>query len=146
MPDKKAIISVGNPLKADDNIGNIILDKIKDSYKKKDYYFFKGGMNPENFIEPLRKINPDKIFFIDVAIFEGKFGDVKLFKLEDIIDMNISTHYFPISVFKKYFPKTILVLIGIKPKFVNFGQELSPDLKDKLPEIIKKVQKTIEAL
>jgi hydrogenase maturation protease HycI len=146
MPDKKAIISVGNPLKADDNIGNIILDKIKDSYKKKDYYFFKGGMNPENFIEPLRKINPDKIFFIDVAIFEGEVGDVKLFKLEDIIDMNISTHYFPISVFKKYFPKAILVLIGIKPKFVNFGQELSPDLKDKLPEIIKKVQKTIEAL
>lgn len=142
----KAIISVGNPLKADDNIGNLILDKIKKYYKNNDYYFFKGGMNPENFIEPLKKINPDEIFFIDVAIFEGEVGDVKLFKLEDIIDMNVSTHYFPISIFKKYFPKARLVLIGIKPKVINFGQDLSPELKARLPEIIEKVQRTIEAI
>jgi len=142
----KAIISVGNPLKSDDNIGNIILDKIKKHYKNKDYHFFEGGMNPENFIEPLRKINPSAIFFIDVAIFEGEIGDVRLFKLEDIIDMNISTHYFPIKIFKKYFPKARLVLIGIKPKIVNFGQELSPELKTRLPEIIENVQRTIEAI
>ena len=146
MVHVKAIISVGNPLRSDDNIGNLILDKIKNSYKNKNYYFFKGGMNPENFIEPLRKINPNEIFFIDVAIFEGETGDVKLFKLEDIINMNISTHYFPISVFKKYFPRARLVLIGIKPKFINFGQDLSPELKSKLPEIIAKVQRTIEAI
>ena len=146
MEAKKAVISVGNPLKADDNVGNLILDKIKDSYKNQGYYFFKGGMNPENFIEPLKKINPDEIFFIDVAIFEGEVGDVKIFKLEDIIDMNISTHYFPISIFKKYFPKARLVLIGIKPKVINFGQGLSPELKTRLPKIIEKVQRTIEAI
>jgi hydrogenase maturation protease HycI len=145
MESKKAIVSVGNPLKADDNIGNLILDRIKHSYKNKEYYFFKGGMNPENFIEPLKKINPDWIFFIDVALFEGEVGDVKIFKLEDIIDMNISTHYFPISVFKKYFPKTKLVLIGIKPKFIDFSEELSPELKEKLPKITEKIQRTIEA-
>ena len=142
----KAIISVGNPMKSDDNIGNLILDKIKKFYKNKDYHFFKGGMNPENFIEPLKKINPDEIFFIDVAIFEGEVGDVKIFKLEDIIDMNISTHYFPISIFKQYFSKARLVLIGIKPKVINFGQDLSPELETRLPEIIKKVQRTIEAI
>jgi len=146
MGTKKAIIGIGNQMKSDDNIGNIILDKIKDSYKDKPYHFFKGGVNPENFIEPLKKINPDEIFFIDVAVFEGEVGDVKLFKLEDIIDMNISTHYFPISIFKKYFPKSRIVLIGIKPKIMNFGQDLSPELKAKLPEIIERVQRTIEAI
>ena len=142
----KAVISIGNPLKADDNIGNLILDKIKKFYKNKDYHFFKGEMNPENFIEPLRKINPDVIFFIDVAVFEGEVGDVKLFKLEDIISMDISTHYFPILIFKKYFPEARLVLIGIKPKVVNYGQDLSPELKARLPEIIEKVRRTIEAI
>jgi hydrogenase maturation protease HycI len=142
----KAIISIGNPLKSDDNIGNLIIDKIKNSYKNKDYYFFKGEMNPENFIEPLRKINPNIIFFIDVAVFEGEIGDVKLFRLDDIIDMNISSHYFPITIFKKYFPEAKLVLIGIKPKILNFGESLSPELKAKLKEIIEKVQRTIEAI
>jgi len=143
---KKVIISVGNPLKSDDNIGNLIVDKIKKYYKNKDYYFFKGGMNPENFIEPLKKINPDVIFFIDVAIFDGEVGDVKLFRLDDIIDINISSHYFPISIFKKYFPKALLVLIGIKPKMINFGENLSPELRTKLKDIIQKVQRTIEAI
>ena len=143
---KKVIISVGNPLKSDDNIGNLIVDKIKKYYKNKDYYFFKGGMNPENFIEPLKKINPDVIFFIDVAIFDGEVGDVKLFRLDDIIDINISSHYFPITIFKKYFPKAILILVGIKPKIINFGENLSPELKAKLREITQKVQKTIEAI
>ena len=143
---KKAIISVGNPLKSDDNIGNLIIDKIKKHYKNKDYYFFKGGTNPENFIEPLKKISPDTIFFIDVAIFEGEIGDVKLFNLDDVIDFDISTHFFPITIFKKYFPKTRLVLIGIKPKIVNFGEDLSPELKVRLKEIINNVQRTIESI
>lgn len=142
----KAIISIGNPLKSDDNIGNLIVDKIKKFYKNKDYHFFKGGMNPENFIEPLRKINPCVIFFIDVAIFDGEVGDVKLFNLEDVIDMNISSHYFPITLFKKYFPNTKLVLIGIKPKFIYFGENLSPELKARLKEIIESVKRTIEAI
>jgi hydrogenase maturation protease HycI len=143
---KKVIVSIGNPLRSDDNIGNLIIDKIKKFYKKRDYYFFKGGMSPENFIEPLKKINPDVIFFIDVAVFEGEVGDVKLFKLEDIIDLNISSHYFPVTIFKRYFPKSILILIGIKPKIINFGENLSPELKAKLREIIQKVQRTIEAI
>ncbi len=143
---KKAIISIGNPLKSDDNIGNLIIDKIKNSYKNKDYYFFKGGMNPENFIEPLKKINPDVIFFIDVAVFEGEVGDVKLFRLDDIVDFNISSHYFPITVFKQYFPTSKLILIGIKPKIVSFSESLSPELKKQLKEIILKVQRTIEAI
>jgi hydrogenase 3 maturation protease len=143
---KKAIISIGNPLKSDDNIGNLIVDKIKKFYKDKDYYFFKGGMNPENFIEPLKKINPNVIFFIDVAIFDGEIGDVKLFRLDDVVDFNISSHYFPITIFKKYFPKALLVLIGIKPKVLNFGENLSPELKSKLKTIIEKVQRAIEAI
>jgi hydrogenase maturation protease HycI len=142
----KAIISIGNPLKSDDNISNLIIDKIKKFYKNKDYYFFKGGTNPENFIEPLKKINPNVIFFIDVAIFDGEVGDLKLFRLDDITDFNISSHYFPITIFKKYFPETKLVLIGIKPKTVIFGESLSPELKARLKEIIEKVQRTIEAI
>lgn len=142
----KAIISIGNPLKSDDNIGNLIVDKIKKFYKNKDYHFFKGGMNPENFIEPLRKINPGVIFFIDVAIFDGEVGDMKLFNLEDVVDMNMSSHYFPITLFKKYFPNTKLVLIGIKPKFIDFGENLSSELKARLKEIIENVKRTIEAI
>lgn len=142
--ETKAIISVGNPLKSDDNIGNIILDRIKKFYKNKDYHFFKGGMNPENFIEPLKKIDPDVIFFIDVALFPGSVGDVKLFRPEDVLSLNVSTHNLPITTFRELFPKLKMFLIGIKPKDLNFGEGLSPELKSKFDRIEERVKRMIE--
>lgn len=139
---KKVVISVGNPLKTDDNIGNLVLDELQKSMKK--IHFIKGGMNPENFIEPLKKINPDEMFFIDVASFEGNVGDVKIFQLEDILNMNISTHNFPITVFKQFFPKSKILLIGIKPKNLDVGEGLSLELKDKFENIVKRVKTIIE--
>ena len=140
----KAIISIGNPLKADDDIGNIILDRIKDSFKNKDYRFFKGSTNPENFIQPLRRINPSIIFFVDVALFEGRVGDVKLFQLEEILDLNISTHNFPVTAFKNFFPNSKIFLIGVKPKDLGIGEGLSPELRNKLNDIVERVKTIIE--
>jgi hydrogenase 3 maturation protease len=141
---KKVVISIGNPLRSDDNIGNIVLEKLKK--KVNDIKFIKATTSPENYIEPLKKINPKIIFFIDVAKFEGNIGDVKIFKLEDIMDIHISTHYLPISVFKDYFPDSKIFLIGIKPKTIDFGEELTPELKKNLPQIIKKIEKIVESI
>ena len=141
---KKVIMSIGNPLRSDDNIGNLVLEKLEKTIH--DIKFIKATTNPENFIEPLKKINPEIIFFIDVAKFEGNIGDVKIFNLEDIIDMHISTHYLPISVFKDYFPNAKIFLIGIKPKTIDFGENLTPELKQNLPKIIKKIEKIIESI
>jgi len=141
---KKIVISVGNPLRSDDNIGNLVLNEIKKSNHNKELFFLQGSANPENFIEPLKKVSPGTIFFIDVAKFEGDVGDVKLFKLEDILNYNISTHNFPVTMFKKYFPDSNIFLIGIKPKKIDIGEDLSPELKKNFPIVLKKVKEIIE--
>jgi len=140
---KKVIISVGNPLKSDDNISNLILGELQKSMKG-NFYFIKGFTNPENFIEPLNKIKPDIVYFIDVALFQGNPGDVKLFELEDILNMSISTHNFPITVFKQFFPDSEIKLIGIKPKSLDVGEDLTPELKEKFEDIVKRVKTIIE--
>ena len=139
---KKTVISIGNPLKSDDNIGNLILDELQKSMK--DVTFIKGSTNPENFIEPLKRMNPEIIFFIDVASFSGKAGDVKIFQLDDILDMNISTHNLPITVFRKFFPNSKIILIGIKPKNLDVGEGLSPELKNKFDSIVEEVKRIIQ--
>jgi len=138
---KKIAISIGNPLKSDDNVGNLILDELKKSMK--DVTFIKGSTNPENFIEPLKKINPDIIFFIDVAKFEGKVGDVKIFQLKDILNINISTHNFPITVFRDFFSDSKIIFIGIKPKNLDVGEGLSPNLKKRFNNIVEEVRTII---
>ncbi|KYK35654.1 MAG: hypothetical protein AYK18_02715 [Theionarchaea archaeon DG-70] len=139
---KKTVISIGNPLKSDDNIGNLILDELQKSMK--DVAFVKGSTNPENFIEPLKKLNPEIIFFIDVASFHGNIGDVKIFQMKDILEMNISTHNLPITVFRKFFPKAKIILIGIKPKSLQVGESISPELKKQFNSIVKEVQMIIQ--
>ena len=137
---KKVIISIGNPLKSDDNVGNLILDELQKSMKDRNLHFIKASTSPENFIEPLKKIKPDVIYFIDVALFQGNVGDIKLFQLEDILNMSISTHNFPITVFKKFFSDSKIKLIGIKPKSVDVGEGLSPELKNKFENIVQRVR------
>jgi len=140
---KKVIISIGNPLKSDDNISNLILNELQKTMKE-NFYFIKAGTNPENFIEPLKKIKPDIVYFLDVALFQGNPGDTKLFQLEDILNMSVSTHNFPITVFKQFFPGSKIKLIGIKPKSLDVGEELSPELKDNFDNIVQRVKTIIE--
>lgn len=141
---KRVIISIGNPLKSDDNISNLILDELQKTIKDRNFYFIRAGTNPENFIEPLKKIKPDIVYFLDVALFQGNVGDIKLFQLEDILNMSISTHNFPITVFKEFFPNSKIKLIGIKPKSLDVGEGLSPELKDKFENIVQRVKTIIQ--
>ena len=140
---RKLIIGIGNELKSDDNVGNIILEKLREDIKKDNFYFIKGSTNPENFIEHIKSINPDLIFFIDVALFQGNIGDVKKFTLDEIRHMSISTHNFPIAILQKFLPNSKIFLIGIKPKSLDFGQDLTEELKNKFNSITKKVKKII---
>jgi len=139
---KKVVISIGNPLKSDDNIGNLVLDELKKSMEN--VTFIKGSTNPENFIEPLKKTNPEIIFFIDVASFQGNVGDVKSFQLSDILNVNISTHNFPITVFRNFFPDSKIIFIGIKPKSLDVGEDLSPELKKRFDDIVEEVGSIIQ--
>jgi len=140
---KKLIISIGNELKSDDDIGNLILEKLREDIKKDNFYFIKGSTNPENFIEPIKSIKPDMIFFIDVAFFQGKIGNVKKFTLDEIKDMSISTHNFPITILQKFLPNSKIILIGIKPKSLDFGEGLTEELKSKFNSITENVKKII---
>ena len=95
--------------------------------------------------DEIKKIKPDIIYFIDVALFQGNPGDIKLFQLEDILNMSVSTHNFPITVFKQFFSDSKIKLIGIKPKSLDVNESLSPELEDKFDNIVQRVKSIILA-
>jgi len=136
----KVVISLGNPIKSDDNIANIIIDKIN----LKDVFKIKGGVNPENFIEKIK--NYKKIIFLDALEFGGNVGEVRVFDLNDIKNVINSTHNISINLIKKLIPESEIKIIGIQHKKIEFGTELSKELKDKLEDITKAVEKLIKFL
>ena len=140
---KTAIIGIGNPLKKDDNIGNLIVEKLNKENKDKNFVFIKTQLTPENYLMPLKKSKPKNIYFIDAVEFEGKTGEVKIFSLDEIEKIKITTHNLPITVYKDHFPNTEIKLIGIKVKDIDFGEGLSKEIKNKFDDILKEVKKII---
>ena len=135
----KVVVSMGNPIKSDDNIGNVILDRIDVEATK-----LKAETTPENFIDKLNGY--DEIIIIDALEFEGEVGQVKRFDLDKVDDRILSTHSIPIEMFKKFLPNSKITIIGIKPSNIDFGEELSDELNEKLDTISKEVEDIINAL
>ena len=132
----KVIMSIGNPIKSDDNIGNIVLEKIDTEIPK-----IIAETSPENFMNRMKEY--EEIIIIDAIQFEGSVGEVRFFELDDVKDRMLSTHSIPIELLKKFFPNSKIKIIGIQPKKLEFGEELSDELENKIDEIIENVKKLL---
>lgn len=139
----KAVIGMGNPLKKDDNIGNLIVEKLNEEIKEENFLFIKVYLTPENYLMPLKKSKPKTIYIIDAVEFQGQTGEVKVFNLNEIEKIKATTHNIPITVYQNYFPDTNIKLVGIKVKDINFGEELSKEIKEKFNNILKEIKNII---
>ncbi len=136
-----ALVSMGSPLKTDDDIANQVLDKLKgrDGLLK-----VRAEAVPENFIKPIQEFKPEVITFLDAVDFRGGVGEVRLFTLRDMTDIMVSTtHSLPIGIMGQFFPGVRIMVIGIQPKSIDYGTELSRELEFKMQDITREVEKLI---
>lgn len=135
-----AVISMGNKIKSDDDVGNLVIEKIPESQK---ILKINSGLNPENFIQAIKEFGPDVIFFLDALDSGKKPGTVKLFSLDDVQTLSPSTHNIPVSIFKKLFPRSRIFVIGIQPKTLEHGFGLSPELKREFGNVVEKIKEIL---
>ncbi|MBN1159885.1 MAG: hydrogenase maturation protease [Candidatus Diapherotrites archaeon] len=136
----KVILSIGNPINKDDNIANLIIDKLTLPENTK---IFKGFIMPENFMIPISKLNPEVLYIIDAIDFKGNIGDIKVFEMDDFDLVPETTHNVPISFFKRFVDCKYIV-IGIQPKDVSTGEEITEELKNKESEIVEKINSILQ--
>lgn len=132
---KFLILGIGNELKGDDRAGPYIVSKLKTKNK------INCGEVPENFIGKIKKINPEVIVIIDAVDFEAKTGEIVIDELKDFSEPTLSTHSPSLKLFCSFFPDTKFYLIGIKPKGLGFGEEMSEEVKKSADEIIEKLNR-----
>jgi hydrogenase 3 maturation protease len=137
----KLIITVGNDMRSDDGVGPYIASKIKATTSLK---IINAAYNPENIIDEVCDLNPDSITFIDAADFRGKPGEVELIDKEHIPESSLSTHMVPLKVVAQLiFSDTgaEILYLGIQPKSVEFGENLSEEVKNTADEIVSVIKK-----
>jgi hydrogenase maturation protease len=140
------VIGVGNLLLKDEGIGIHAVKALQEIDLPPDIKLIDGGTSPD-LIAYTRA--GDKMIIIDAARAGGQAGTIYRFKPEDLAAEKgslASAHELGVIQNLKLMSLTgnepgEIVIIGIEPKEIGWGMELSTELQQKLPEIVKAVLK-----
>ena len=136
-----AVIGVGNLLLKDEGMGVHIVHALQQIDIPHDIKIIDGGTSPDL---PYYLKDIDKLIIIDAVKAGGKPGTVYRFQPHDVnIESKgmVSAHELGLEQSLEMMrlmgsePKEI-VIIGIEPKEIDWGTELSAELQRKIPEVI----------
>jgi hydrogenase maturation protease len=145
------IIGFGNIYMGDDGIGIYVIRELE----KLEYFsgcdLIDGGTSAADLIYYLK--NSIKVVLIDAVDAGQEIGGISIIKpgnIEEFITDRVksySLHDFDLSEVLKLVIRlgldSKLVIIGVKPEWVDFGEHISNDIKKKIPEIIEKIKKEV---
>jgi len=141
---KLAVVGMGNMLLKDEGIGVHIAHALQQIDVPHDIKIIDGGTSPDL---PYHLEDVDKLIIIDAVKAGSKPGTIYRFHPHDLnieSEGAISVHELSLEQSLKMMnlmgsePKEI-VIIGIEPKEIDWGTELSAELQQKIPEIINVV-------
>jgi len=150
VSSKITVLGIGNLLLKDEGIGVHLVQKLTGIVDDANVNIIDAGTYPD--FSSLVDDSTDKLIIIDAVKAGDKPGTIYRFSFDNI-DLDsappISLHDIGVSDSLKMMallsrqPKSTVV-IGIEPKTIDFGLELSPEVEDKLSEMIKLVLQEIE--
>ena len=135
----KFVVGIGNVLLRDEGIGCHVARALE-KVSLPDVEVIDGGTCPD----VLQAVeDADKLVIVDAVKGGGMPGQIYRFRPEDItMDQKrvVSVHDMSIvdslKLMQRWHDIGDTVIIGIEPRELNWGLELSPELEEKMPQII----------
>ena len=137
---KTAFIGLGNKDRADDGVGLLIVNRLKENHKNA--WTEEEGL--EEVVLSLMKDNTiDEVVFIDAVDFDGDPGQIDIFTSDEVPLLELSTHKAPLGTLMALLEKKgkTTYLIGIQPASIEFNQEIHPYVYNSASEIIQYLSK-----
>jgi len=133
------ILGVGNVLQRDDGIGVRVVEALRARGLPPNVQAFDGGTSPDAYC---LAEGADKLILVDAVKAGGAPGSVYRLRPEDAEGLPAAGSVHEIGLIDGLrllelsgtAPKQV-VIIGVEPREVGLGMELSPELQQKLPEI-----------
>lgn len=147
----KAIIGIGNPLKRDDGIGIHLIEKLRKEDISEDIDILDCGTGGMKLVHDLKDL--DSVLIVDSVMFGGEPGESVFFTPEEIKSLKVQTgthdsdlfEILSISESMGEAPDKVIIM-GIQPKQITFGEEISEPLKKKVQEYMEKIKKKVEEI
>ncbi|NQT28018.1 MAG: hydrogenase 3 maturation endopeptidase HyCI [Candidatus Omnitrophica bacterium] len=145
LKGKIVIIGIGNIIRGDDGFGPLLIEKITDRVEA---ICLDGGTAPENYLGKIVKENPDTVLIVDAAHLDKNPGEYEILNREDIVKCGFTTHDISPVMFIEYLTnqtKASIYMLGVQPKSIELGSELSEELKAILDEVSGKILEVVNA-
>jgi hydrogenase maturation protease len=139
----KFVLGIGNAILKDEGIGCHVVHVLEE-IPLTDVKVMDGGTCPDvlQFLE-----NTDKLIIVDAVKGGGTPGQIYRFHFEDItLEQKPSLSLHDVGLVESFMLMQLChpdfigiseaVIIGVEPKEINWGLELSPELQGKMPQII----------
>jgi hydrogenase maturation protease len=149
--DRKPILvlGVGNTLLKDEGIGVHVTERIRAMNMPEEVELLDGGVLGLDLIEPME--DREKVIIIDAVqggevpgtIYRLTRKDIEMrkdWRLSSLHDIDLPYVINMAELMGKHIDP---VIIGVEPKDMSVGLELSPEIEAKIPEVIEMVMKEI---
>ncbi|MEM0002275.1 MAG: hydrogenase maturation protease [Desulfurococcaceae archaeon] len=140
------IVGTGSPLRQDDQAGLIACDELN----KNNIFCLKCEYGIENCFDEILKHRPKVLIVIDAVLYSnGKPGEIVVVgeNALNTISMAISTHYIPfkltIDMLKNAGSISEVYVIGIYPRTLDIGFELSSEVALAISELTRQIKQCI---
>ena len=133
------VLGIGNALLRDEGIGCHVAHALEE-IPLTDVKIIDGGTCPDvlQFVE-----DADKLVIVDAVKGGGTPGQIYRFHLEDItLEQKLFLSLHDVGLVNNLILMQLwhnigeAVIIGVEPREINWGLELSPELQEKMPQII----------
>jgi hydrogenase maturation protease len=138
----KFVLGIGNVLLGDEGVGCHVVHALE-GIPLPDVKIIDGGTCPDAF-QLLE--DADKLVIVDAVKGGGTPGQIYRFHLEDVTleqkpflslhDVGLVDNLMLMQLWRNIGEA---VIIGVEPREINWGLELSPELREKMPQIIETI-------
>jgi hydrogenase maturation protease len=139
------VLCIGNLLLQDEGVGIHLVQRLADKVDSPNINLIDGGTTPD--ILSLVGNDVDKLIVVDAAVVGDKPGTIYRFDIADLdsgTPSPVSLHELGLVDSLKIMnlfgnrPKSVTI-IGIEPKVIDYGLELSPEVEEKMPRLMELV-------
>lgn len=148
---KTAIIGMGNPLMSDEGIGVRVVGVLQRTPISEEVDVLDLGTSAMSVLHELT--GRDKVVFVDCALMGAAPGTIRRFTPDDVVSQKASPG---LSLHEGDLLATLamaqrlgrcpdqVVIFGIEPKIVDFGDQLSPELSANLERYVATIRAEVE--
>jgi len=137
MHAETVVWGLGNELLGDDAAGIIAVRRLS-KRAPKGWTIVECATVPENYLSTLPKERTGRLIVIDAADMGLEAGDIRLATLDDVRDMNFSTHGLPLHLLlAPQAARPEISIIAIQPRDLAPGEYLTPAVERAVNTVVR---------